>query len=429
MKRLLLLMIVFLAASALQAPTRALAAGDLQRFLAKADLEMLVPGADELGPAERTPAVAPALANGKTVGYVFLNSDFVSSTGYSGRPIHVLVGLGPDGVVTGAQLVEHHEPIVLIGIPEKRIREVIDGYRGRSVIAFAQSDATQHDIDIVSGATVTIMVIDDSIMRAGIKVARRYGLGGLAPRVAASAGPRAVVDRSLRKAESWATLAGDGSVRILNLSVDQLNDAFSRSGDPAARDRPEPGDPNDVFINLSAALVSVPTIGLSLLGPHEEKNLVKKIGEDGHAILLMGHGIYSFRGSGFVRGGLFDRFQLVQGDNSFRFHDRNYKRLRKVAASGAPDFSEVALFTIPRPEDFDPAEPWRIELLVGRATGPTSKAFLTFDLGYRLPQRYLKKVATAPPAPVPQAAVPVEPRPSGPRRRCGSGCGRSSASR
>ena len=40
------------------------------------------------------------------------------------------------------------------------------------------------------------------------------------------------------------------------------------------------------------------------------------------AILIATNGAYSFKGSGYVRGGLFDRFEILQGDNSIRFRRR-----------------------------------------------------------------------------------------------------------
>ena len=58
----------------------------------------------------------------------------------------------------------------------------------------------------------------------------------------------------------------DGSVRRLHLTVGDINEAFVRSGNEAAAARPEPGEPDDTFIDLYTALVSVPTIGRSLLG-------------------------------------------------------------------------------------------------------------------------------------------------------------------
>ncbi len=375
--------------------------GQFDRLIGKLDLQRVFPGAARTGRPEGSPPVAPVEIDGKTAGYVFLNSDFAGATGYSGKPIHVLVGLDLAGKITGAQLVKHYEPIVLIGIPESKITEVIDGYTGRDIVSLAKGTPQDHKIDIVSGATVTIMVIDDSILRSAIKVARRFGLGGLEPEVSASAGPKRELIDSGQSAEAWAKLVGDGSVRTLNISIDDINTAFAQSGDAIAAQRREDGNPDDVFIHLSAGLVSVPTIGLSLLGKNEFANLKKSLTPDQQAIVLAGRGRYSFRGSGFVRGGIFDRIQLIQGDHSVRFRDKDYKRLRQVAAEGAPEFQEVALFTLPKGAEFDPTEPWRIELLVGRATGPTDKAFLTFDLGYRTPDRFMrvipdKTAATAP---------------------------------
>ena len=361
-----------------------------QKYASKIDLKKVFPGAERLGSPQGTPAVAIAYAGSKELGYVFLNSDFAAATGYSGKPIHILIGIDKQGKITGAQLVDHHEPIVLIGIPESRINEVIDGYRGKDVVAFTGPEPAKHNIDIVSGATVTIMVIDDSILRSAIKVARRVGLGGLKAEVVAAKGPIAVLVDTFEKTEPWDALIADGSVAGLNVTIERINEAMAATGDLIAAQRAEPGKPDDIFIDLYAALASTPTIGRSLIGMHQYRNLEKKLGSDRHAIVVMGQGRYSFRGSGFVRGGLFDRIQLIQGDHAIRFRDKDYKRLRRIQAEGAPDFSEIALFQIPKKASFDPTEPWRIELLVGRETGPTSKAFTTFDLDYRLPARFLK---------------------------------------
>jgi len=81
---------------------------------------------------------------------------------------------------------------------------------------------------------------------------------------------------------------------------------------------------------------------------------------------------------------------LIQGDTSVRFHDYHHKRLRRIAADGAIDFKDVDLFRIPTDLAFDPAMPWKLELLVGRFTAPTRKAFQTFNLDYRLPKKYLQ---------------------------------------
>ena len=55
------------------------------------------------------------------LGYVYLNSDFTSAVGYSGKPIHIAVGIDTKGVVRGIKLLDHKEPIVLIGIPQAKV--------------------------------------------------------------------------------------------------------------------------------------------------------------------------------------------------------------------------------------------------------------------------------------------------------------------
>ncbi len=366
----------------------------VSHYLDKVQAGDLVPGAEAFGPLKEDVPVVPALKDGKTIGWVFLTSDFVSTTGYSGKPIHTLVGVDPDAVITGVRLVKHSEPIVLVGIPEAKIRAVTEGYAGLDLKAEVASSGSAHDLDIVSGATVTIMVIDDSIIRSGLKVARALGLGGLVPDVAES-GPKKTIDQDKREVAGWMDLTGDGSVRRMSLDVAQINEAFVQQGDPRAVSRPEKGPETETFIDLYLALADVPSIGLSLLGEAEYDNLVKRLKEGDHAILVMARGRYSFKGSGYVRGGIFDRIQLIQNDVSVRFHDRQHNRLGEIAAAGAPAFSEMDLFVIPAGSGFDPAKDFRLQLLVQRPVGPIDKVFLTFDVGYQLPGSYLKSAAPA----------------------------------
>ncbi len=369
---------------------------ELGRFLTEVAPGDLAPGADSFGPIREDVPVAPILNRGEIVGWAFLTSDFVGTTGYSGKPIHVVAGVSPEAVLTGVRLVEHAEPIVLIGIPDAKIKRLTASYAGLDLKAEAAAGGSAHDLDIISGATVTIMVIDDSIVRAGLKVARALRLGGLLP-PAARVGPVHEIDMDFAIEASWATLASDGSLGRLTIDIGQINAAFEAAGDLRAAARPEPGDPSETFIDMRTALVSVPTIGRSLLGDAEYRNLTSWMEAGEHAILVAGRGRYSFKGSSYVRGGIFDRFQLIQGDVSVRFRDRQHRRLGSIAAPDAPSFTEIDLFKIPADSGFDPTKPWRLQLLAQRAIGAIEKSYLTFDLGYRTPARFLKTVAPADP--------------------------------
>ena len=393
-----LLSLLLLAAVAAEAR----AAVDLGSALATVQPADLVPGADRFGPVEGAPPRAGAFEGDTRRGTVFLNTDVAGAVGYSGKPIHLLIGLDNDGTITGTVLHEHHEPIVLIGIPERKVKSFIAGYVGRNVREFLEErDAGDRSLDIIAGATVTIMVIDDAIRRSALRMARVLGLAGLGAAPAASAASRGEVDTAQAGVDDWMTLIGDGSVRRLALSVGDVTGDFANAGKRKAAARPESDDPEERFIDLYAGLVSAPVIGRSLLGEAEYENLRARLEPRQHALLIAANGLYSFKGSGFVRGGIFDRIQLAQGDGSIRFRDRHYKHLGGVEADLAQPFAEVGLFVVPADAGLDPAAPWTLQLLVQRAIGALDKDFLLYEISYTLPERYL----LPPPKPAPAATT------------------------
>jgi NosR/NirI family nitrous oxide reductase transcriptional regulator len=375
----------------------------LAEFLSQAPAVELIPGADHYGPPDGNPPVAKVFAGQKLVGYAFVNADWVNSTGYSGQPIQILVGLTTDGKIAGARLMAHHEPIVLIGIPPERIAKFIQGYVGRDVLSLSHAAPSERPmVDIVSGATVTVTVIAESMVRSAARVARAVGFGGPAQ---AEARVAREIDPAHEAPGDWLGLLGDGTVRHLSLTVGDVTAAFQRASQQAAADHPESDDPATPFIDLYVAPVSIPAIGKRLLGDAGFSTLQQSLKPGQQAILIAGNGAYSFKGSGYVRGGIFDRIEVIQGDSSIRFRDVNHSRLGDVHAAGAPAFRDVDVFRVPESAAFDVTRPWRLQLLAQRAFGARDKAFLTFDLGYELPQAYLKPEPAAAIAAVPATAV------------------------
>ena len=374
------------------------AAGRLNEYLGKAEPAELVPGADRLGPPQGDPSIAPAYKGDRLLGYVYLNSDFANAVGYSGKPIQMLVGIDPKGVITGLKLVEHKEPIVLVGIPVERILEAVNKLIGADLGSVARGAAPAPQVDIVSGATVTVLVIGDSIVRSATKLVRSGRLGNQGGTIASAAPqPAKAIDLARSDIRDWQSLVGDGSVRRLTLTVGDVNKAFEKSGNAAASAHPEEGDPDDTFIDLYVADVAVPTIGRSLLGDDGYNRLAARLKPGQQALIVAGSGRYSFKGAAYVRGGIFDRIELIQDTSSVRFRDRDHTRLGNLAADGAPEFPEIALFTVPPELTLDPAEPWTLQLLVQRVVATREKAWITFDLGYTLPEAYIKR------EPAPQA--------------------------
>jgi NosR/NirI family nitrous oxide reductase transcriptional regulator len=384
-------------------PTGAFAATFLDKYLSKVPADELVAGANGFGKPRKDTPVVPVLKDGKTVAWAFITTDFVSTIGYSGKPIHVMVALDDAARIVGARLVEHSEPIVLVGIPNSEMVELTEGYIGTDIAAEAANRGTAHDLEIISGATVTVMIMDDSILRGSVKVSKLLGLGGMVAD-SGDTGPVYEFNPDAEAQDTWLGLLGDGTVRRLSLDVGQVNAAFEASGDARAISRPEKGAPEDRFIDMYTSLVSAPKIGPILLGDAEYANLADFLKPGDHAIMVAGRGTYSFKGSGYVRGGIFDRIVLKQGDITVRFHDRDHRRIGLLAVPDAPEFAELGLFRIAADSEFDPAQPFTIELLVQRPVGAVDKVFTTFDLGYRLPDSFLREV------PQQTAAQPVKAR-------------------
>ena len=391
--------------------TPATAQSRLAEFLAQVSPAQLFPGADHYDAPQGNPPIALVRAGTRLLGYAFVNADWVDSTGYSGKPIQILVGLTTDGKLAGARLMAHHEPIVLIGIPPVRITQFIAGYVGRDVLALARSGPEgQPPVDMVSGATVTVTVIGESLVQSAIKVARAEGMVGVA--LAPAEIPRGAIDPAHQAPADWVGLLGDGSLRRLQLTVGEVNDAFARAGAKEAAESPESANPTDFFLDLYVAPISVPAIGRRMLGERYD-NFAKTLAPGQQAILIAANGAYSFKGSGYVRGGIFDRIALLQGDQTIRFRDHDHVRLGDIHAPGAPAFNDVDIFRIPQGSHFDVTQPWRLQILAERAFGARGKSFLTFETSYRLPDAYLTPpqaspaVTTAPAAPAPNAAPEV----------------------
>jgi len=336
-------------------------------------------------------------AAGKVLGYVFQSLDVVDIPAYSGKPINVQVILDPAGVILDAYVLEHHEPILLIGIAEEKLHGFSARYSGirvdQRVIVGHSSDPNAVTVDAIAGATVTAMVVNEVIMRAAHDVALSLGLvkGDSAVAVA----PARVREDSYQAAD-WNTLVGNGSVRRLHLTRGQVDDSF-KGTEAEQVEVASAGQRDDTFIDLYLTQLNPPSIGRNLLGETQYRTLMAALKPGEQAIAVMGSGRYSFKGSGYVRGGIFDRVVLRQFGDTISFRDLDFQRLDDVALDDMPAFDEMAIFIIRASHRFDPGSPWSLELLVRRQTGPVSGTFSSFELAYQLPEAYLER-------PLPSAA-------------------------
>ncbi|MDO5091580.1 MAG: 4Fe-4S binding protein [Cardiobacteriaceae bacterium] len=378
----------------------------LEEFLEVVPASDFFPQATGYGAVQHHPHLAPIVQGDTRLGYAFLNTDYVNAGGYSGKPVKLLIGVDNDYNIRAVKLVRHSEPIVLIGIPEAKINAFLETYRERNFVINREIPTP----DVISGATVTIMVINETIARAAQSLARQLGSGGqIAENAPAQPEFLFALNEAAEAAPDWQTMLEKGEVAHLHLSVGDVNQAFDRAGKAQAAALAESENPEDAYIDLYVADVTHPALGKALLGNALYTQASSRLKEGEALVLVAGNGLYSFKGSGYVRGGIFDRVKLEQDGAGFHFRDRNHRRLADVMAKGAPKFPEVALFTVEAEHGFDGFKPWAMVLLSHRATGATAKEFIEFRLPYRLPEHLLLKtpnpdyVPPAPPVPAEEA--------------------------
>lgn len=328
---------------------------------------------------------------GTVYGYAYQSINVTQIPAYSGKPINMQVLLDPQGVIVDAYVLEHHEPILLIGIPEQKLHDFDLKYAGikadQRVVVGRSSDKSAVTVDAVTGATVTVMVVNEIIMGSAHKVAASLGL--VKDNLEARQKP-ALVRADVYKPASWAELTGNGAIRRLHLTNGQINEAFKGTAAEGV-DEASAEELGETFIDLYAAHLNPPTIGRNLLGDNQYRFLMEELKPGEHAIAVLGSGEYSFKGSGYVRGGIFDRVQVRQFGNIISFRDLDFQRLNDVYAEGIPEFKEMAIFIIREQTGFDPGTPWTLELLVRRQTGPVDGIFTSFELPYQIPEEYIER--------------------------------------
>lgn len=303
----------------------------------------------------------------KLLGYVMLSTDITDTPAYSGKPVITLIGMDTEGRYVGVKVLKHSEPILLLGIPEKALIDFNNQYLGKSVkdsieVGPSRPEDNILGVDAISGATVTVIAQNQVMQLSGSAVARQVGI--IEPTVREPA--RFTVTN---RRYSWEQMRQLGAVQRLRVMPEQVG--LDRG--------PEP------FIELWFGDLNHPDIGRSLIGDRSFDNLQARLQPgDSAFFVIRTAGQESFKGSGFVRGGLYDRVQVKQGADAFTFRDLDALNLYGLEAAGAPAPTESGIFII-RKGSFSAAYPWKLAFLgnrVDRATG--HRSFANFEARYWL---------------------------------------------
>ena len=338
-------------------------------------------------PQGNPPAAFVRGADGRILGYAFSTFEVSGSVGYAGRPLDIVAAVTPEGIIAGAQIVAHEEPILVIGIPRDALAAYVAGFKGFDISSSAglkQTNDLSRGPHAVAGATITSTVIRDAIVRSARVIWRSRSN---------AADSVARLDRETLRRSSWQSLLAEGAVqRLLVLR-----------GDAAKRLGTRDNEPEKPFIDLWLALATPPPIGESLLGQRNYESELAKIGPDDDLILIGASGLYSFKGTEWRRSDSFNRIEIIQGDRTIRLKPADHTVIEALRAAGAPELREIAVFRIARASGFDSTRPFRLDLDLGSPAAAAGPAVVSLD--YRIPDRYLIAPPVAPATLLPDKAA------------------------
>lgn len=352
-------------------PLLILSSGSAQAWtiaeLPETQLKEILPGAESFQQVPQQSYWEGRDAKGELKGWVALSTDVVTIKGYSGKPLVTLVGLDTHGVISGVQLIHHSEPIILLGIPDEDIKNFVNFYVGKRAdakITVGRDDGGGISVDGVSGATVTVLAENSTILDTA------HALGsavGLLERQTTLPGGFVASDQDW----TWAKMQRKGVFGELRVSEKQLGSSGS----------------DEAFVDLLYTIADAPQIGRPLLGENTYKHLMGLLEEEEHLIVILGNGSGSFKGSGFVRGGIFDRVHLRQKLSSCMFTDIDYFNLPALAMDDSPTFKEGAVF-ISRGAKIDPGRSFELVFLGSYYDKKSafSREFRSFSSTHRLPK-------------------------------------------
>lgn len=346
-------------------------------------VQRLFPEATKVMPLEGEYPSATVMGDGIRLGYIFITADKSRSLGFSLAPFNIAVGLGLDGILTGIEVVEQHEPIIDLIMLHDLVAPFTAQYAGidirrpwRVALTRVEEEGT---LDGISSATISAVLFNEAVLDSARKVARERGL---------RLTDEPAIDLIAYQAATLSDLIADGSIARLTINEEDLAESAVRYPALApARDRFGGEHLDDTtLVELLVAPVHPPTIGRNLLGQARYNLFVSGRDQRDLTLLLMGAGPYLFDPDKLRADGVLDRVRVLQGDQVFALDRSQYRYINFLQDKTGPKFAQIGLFWIKSEQGIKPLEPFRVELDVVARNGEDR---VTYGIDYTLASGYV----------------------------------------
>ncbi|OUS32799.1 (4Fe-4S)-binding protein [Thalassotalea sp. 42_200_T64] len=363
-----------------------------------ADIAAIFPDATHIGRPVPNLAVTPVYQLNQLLGYVFETDDFTNFIGFSGKTINILIGLDINGIFTGLKVLTHHEPIFLHGLGEQPMFDFIDRYKGHSIkeryIINAQdkSSAGITNFDGITRATISIMVINDTIIASALKVARAklevlptISTVIIAPDFFTKLTFKQLLEQGYIK--HW-QVTKNQSLKLTEGVSSELVDAIKELDPGLTQDK-------NNFIDLYFAFVNIPIIGKNLLGEAEYQRLLESLKLGEHALMVFNRGAYSYASENFIPQTVPARLSIVQDDfpvdirdiDFYSYYDPLFDIIIPGQGLGSTQQSiQQNIFRIKSQSGFKISQPFEVSLAINYNQSFLVKQQYLFSTSLTLPK-------------------------------------------
>tara|TARA_R110002167_G_scaffold214068_3_gene418795 strand:+ start:90295 stop:92388 length:2094 start_codon:yes stop_codon:yes gene_type:complete len=349
------------------------------------DIAQLFPRATRVGPVDNKTPVTPVYQLNELLGYAFESDDFTHFIAFSGQTVNLLMGIDTQGVLTGLKVLNHHEPIFLHGLGEQPLFRFIKQYQGHSIkerFIINARDKSSLDttyFDGITRATISVLVINDTIIASALKVAREKLAGFIAP-------SNIIIDPNNYQAQTFEQLVTNNYIKHWQLTREQAIAIAENSSIALAKEINTLSDGENDFIDLYFAFVNIPIVGRNLLGEQEYQRLRESLKPDEHALMVFNSGKYAFVSENFIPQTVPNRFSATQDDLPVDIRDIDfYSYYDPSFALTLPNFDEIKVFRIKSQSGFELNKTFSLSLTVSYNQSFLTKQQYSFSIDNTLP--------------------------------------------
>ena len=317
-------------------------------------IDEIFPTATRVGDLDPDIPVIPIYQLNELLGYAFESQHFANFMGFSGEPINILIGLDPQGILLGLKVIKHNEPIFVHGLGEGPFFEFVEQYKNHSIRerfiigSDDRSSPTATYFDGVTRATVSVLVVNDTIVTSALKVARAKLDGFVAPS-----------NKILRpETDNFETLSFNQLVerglithwQMPYTDIEQKTELESEVMD--AIDNIE--KQSDYFIDMYMAFINIPLVGKNLLGEAEFARLQENLKPGEHALLMLSNGDYSYVNEDFIPQTPPSHLSLTQSGFPTDIRDIDFYSFYDPSfSSQIPDYQDIHILRLKSQSGFE----------------------------------------------------------------------------